>query len=321
MAAQAPNAAAPPQPLANLVLVDGVAEQEDPNTHGLSLVTDLKKEDFKLYDQRKEVAIQSLSAGAGTRPIALWLIVQCNDGSPADFGSNFIKPILQDLKTPLQHLAQRDVLGVAHWCADGSAKVDMAPGTDVDAALSAVDQVLGPKVANTSDRAAMQAMLHMVNMAVESTRNTKPGSGSDQPYMPVFLFLNGDQGGTDSREANTIIEALMESSGMVFGLGEVDMHHDVLEDVGSGQTYNQIHYYCRTTGGQFYSTTQTNLFAPTLDYIISQLHARYTLAFQPAKIDGKPHELRVDLNKEAQSRFPKTTPRFRIECIPRPAKP
>jgi hypothetical protein len=300
-------------------MVDGVAEQEDPNTHGQSLVTQLKKEDFRLYDQRKEVAIQSLNSGSDTRPVALWLIVQCNDGSPADFGSNFIKPILQDLKTPLQHLSQRDVLGVAHWCADGSSKVDMAPGTDVDAALSAVDQVLGPKVANTSDRGAMQAMLHMVNSAVDSTKATKP-SGSDQPYMPVFLFLNGDQGGTDSREANVIIEALMESSGMVFGLGEVDMHHDVLEDVGSGQTYNQIHYYCRTTGGQFYSTTQTSLFAPTLDYIISQLHARYTLTFQPAKMDGKPHELRVDLTKDAQSRFPKTTPRFRIECIPKPAK-
>jgi len=37
-------------------------------------------------------------------------------------------------------------------------------------------------------------------------------------------------------------------------------------------------------------------------------------------MDGKPHELRVDLTKEAQSRFPKTTPRFRIECIPHPAK-
>jgi len=320
MAAQAPGTATAAQPQANLVLVDGVAEQEDPNTHGQSLVTQLKKEDFRLYDQRKEVAIQSLISGSDTRPVALWLIVQCNDGSPADIGSNFIKPILQDLKTPLQHLSQRDVLGVAHWCADGSSKVDMAPGTDVDAALSAVDQVLGPRVTNSSDRGAMQAMLHMVNMAVESTKNIKPSGGSTQPYMPVFLFLNGDQGGTDSREANVIIEALMESSGMVFGLGEVDMHHDVLEDVGSGQTYNQIHYYCRTTGGQFYSTTQTSLFAPTLDYIISQLHARYTLAFQPAKMDGKPHELRVDLTKEAQSRFPKTTPRFRIECIPHPAK-
>lgn len=319
MAAQPPGAPATAQPQNNLVLVDGVAEQEDPNTHGLNLLTQLKKEDFRLYDQRKEVSIQTFSTGQDTRPIALWLIVQCNDGSPADFGSNFIKPLLPDLKAPLQHLSQRDVLGVAHWCADGSSKVDMAPGSDVDAALNAVDQVLGPKVSNTSDRGAMQAMLHMVNSAVESTKATKP-TGSDQSYMPVFLFLNGDQGGTDSREANVIIEALMESSGMVFGLGEVDMHHDVLEDVGSGQTYNQIHYYCRTTGGQFYSTTQTSLFPSTIDYIISQLHARYTLGFQPAKMDGKPHELRVDLTRDAQSRFPKTTPRFRIECIPKPAK-
>ncbi len=320
MAAQAPNPAAAAQPQATLTLVDGVAEQEDPSTHAPVLLTQLKKEDFRLFDNRKEVAIQSFSAGADARPIALWLIVQCNTGIPADFGSLFIKGSLQDIKPSLQHLGQQDLLGVAHWCDDGQARIDMAPGTDVDAALSAVDQVLGPKVANANDRAGMQAMLHMVNMAVESTKNAKPSGGATQPYMPVFLFLNGDQGGTDSREANTIIEALMESSGMVYGLGEVELHHDVLEDVGSGQTYNQVHYYCRTTGGQFYSTTQTNLFPPTIDYIISQLHARYTLGYQPAKMDGKPHELRVELTKEAQSRFPKTTPRFRIECIPKPAK-
>jgi hypothetical protein len=321
MAAQAPSPAATAQPQATLTLVDGVAEQEDPSTHAPVLLTQLKKEDLRLFDNRKEVTIQSFSAGQDTRPIALWLIVQCNTGIPADFGSLFIKGSLQDLKPALNHLSQRDVLGVAHWCDDGQAKVDMAPGTDVDAALSAVGQILGPKVANANDRAGELAMLHMVNMAVESTKSTKPIGGATQPYMPVFLFLYGDQGGTDSREANTVIEALMESSGMVFGLGEVDMHHDVLEDVGSGQTYNQAHYYARTTGGQYYSTTQTNLFPPTLDYIISQLHARYTLGFQPTKMDGKPHELRVELTRDAQNRFPKTTPRFRIECIPRSAKP
>jgi hypothetical protein len=138
--------------------------------------------------------------------------------------------------------------------------------------------------------------------------------------MPVLLFLYGDQGGTDSREANSNIQALVESSGMVFGLSLIEIHHDIQEDIGSGQTFNQAHYYSRTTGGQYYSTSQTELFGPTLDYIVSQLHARYTLGFQPSKLDGKPHELRVELTKDAQNRFPKTTLRFRIECFPLPPK-
>jgi hypothetical protein len=321
MEAQAPGTVSTSQLQSALTLVDGVAEQENPATHGPVLLTQLKKTDLRLFDNRKEVTIQTFSAGPDTRPIALWLIVQCSTGTPADFGSNFIKGNLQDLKPALMHLSRRDVLGVAHWCDDGQAKIDSAPGTDVDAALKAVDQVLGAKVANANDRAGEQAMLQMVRMVGEGTQGAKPSTSAGQAYMPVFLFLYGDQGGTDSREANSIIESVLETSGMVFGLSMVELHHDVLEDVGSGQTFNQAHYYSRTTGGQYYSTSQTNLFGPTLDYIIAQLHARYTLGFQPSKLDGKPHELRVELTKDAQSRFPKTTLRFRIECIPLPPKP
>jgi hypothetical protein len=288
----------------------------------------LKQADFRLFDNRKEVTIQSFATGRDTRPIVLWLIVQCSTGSPPDWGSNFIKGKTQLLKPALEHLASRDLVGVAHWCDDGQAKVDVAPGTSVDAALQGVEQVLNLKVANANDRAGEESMAHMVRMVDDSTRNSKSSlpagtqSGPDagQTYMPVFLFLYGDQGGTDSREANTIIENVMETSGMVYGLSVVEIHHDVLEDVGSGQTFNQAHYYSRATGGQYYSTTQTELFGPTLDYIIGQLHVRYTLGFKPAKMDGKPHDLRVELTKDAQSRFPKTTLRFRAEYIPIPPK-
>jgi hypothetical protein len=316
--AQAPGPGPTPPAQSSLTLVDGVAEQENPVNHGTMLLTKLQKSDLRLFDNRKEVAIQTFAEGPETRPIALWLIVQCSTGDPPDFGSAFMKGKTQVLQPALQHLSNRDVLGVAHWCDDGQAKVDYAPGKDVDAALSAVEQVLNVKVANANDRAGELAMHSMVRMVVESTLNARPGG--DQSLMPVLLFLYGDQGGTDSREANSIIQDLVESSGMVFGLSLIELHHDIQEDIGSGQTFNQAHYYSRTTGGQYYSTSQTELFGPTLDYIVSQLHARYTLGFEPSKLDGKLHELRVELTKDAQNRFPKTTLRFRIECFPHPPK-
>lgn len=58
------------------------------------------------------------------------------------------------------------------------------------------------------------------------------------------------------------------------------------------------------------------LFAPALDYIITQVHLRYTLGFKPAKLDGKTYQLRVELTRDAQKRFLKTTLRFRSEYIP-----
>lgn len=317
--AQSPVPASTPQTQASMMPVDGVAEQENPATHGLGLLTQLKKTDLRLFDNRKEVAIQSFAAGAETRPIALWLVVQCGTGSPPDFGSTFMKGKTQILKPALQHLGKRDFIGVAHWCDNGQANVDFAPGKDVDGALKTVEEVFNGKVSNVNDRAGQLAMHSMVRALVESTHSIKVEG--DQPLMPVLLFLYGDQGGTDSREANGIIQDLVESSGMVFGLSLIEIHHDIMEDVGSGQTFNQAHYYARTTGGQYYSTSRTELFGPTLDYIITQLHLRYTLGFQPSKLDGKPHELRVEMTKDAQNRFPKTTLRFRIECFPLPPKP
>jgi hypothetical protein len=316
--AQAPGPGPTPPAQSSLTLVDGVAEQESPVNHGTMLLTKLQKSDLRLFDNRKEVTIQTFAEGPDTRPVALWLIVQCGTGAPPDFGSTFMKGKTQVLQPALQHLSNRDVLGVAHWCDDGQAKVDYAPGKDVGAALSAVEQVLSAGVANANDRAGQLALHNMVQAVVESTRNLTPAGG--QSLMPVLLFLYGDQGGTDSREANSNIQALVESSGMVFGLSLIEIHHDIQEDIGSGQTFNQAHYYSRTTGGQYYSTSQTELFGPTLDYIVSQLHARYTLGFQPSKLDGKPHDLRVELTKDAQNRFPKTTLRFRIECFPHPPK-
>jgi hypothetical protein len=59
-----------------LALVDGMAEQENRETHNTGLLTTLQKTDFRLFDNGREVAIQAFDVGVEhtTRPIALWLI-------------------------------------------------------------------------------------------------------------------------------------------------------------------------------------------------------------------------------------------------------
>jgi len=37
----------------------------------------LKKEDLQVFDNGHRVAIKTFDTGAGTRPIALWFVVQC----------------------------------------------------------------------------------------------------------------------------------------------------------------------------------------------------------------------------------------------------
>ena len=61
----------------SLVLVDVISQYP---RSGLP-IRDFKKEDFRLFDNRHEVRISTFDAGAryDTRPIAVWLVVICNE--------------------------------------------------------------------------------------------------------------------------------------------------------------------------------------------------------------------------------------------------
>jgi hypothetical protein len=311
-----------------LTLVDGIAEGENKETHNLELLTTLQKTDFRLFDNGHEVEIHSFDSGVSTRPIVLWLIVQCNMGFPADWASGFLRGKTQYLRPALQHLNKDDLIGVAHWCDDGQSRIDVAPGTDVNAALEGVEEILGGKKIEGEARTGEMAMQRMIRSVDESTRTSKPPHAvglqirpeMDNSRLPVFLFLYGDHSGTLAAEASSILSDILESSGMAFGLSTAKPIWDMpLADV-PGRTENLVHYYSMNTGGQYYSTANPQLFAPTLDYIITQLHLRYTLGFKPSVLDGKMHELRVELTKDAQHRFLKTMLRFRREYIPLPTQ-
>jgi hypothetical protein len=314
-AADSAPAAQAPKPLTQ---VAAVVEQEDKQTHNLGLLSTLTKTDFRLFDNGHEVPIQSFSAGMDrSRPIALWLIVQCNMGIPDDQASGFIRGKTQYLTPALRHLEDDDLIGVAHWCEDGQAKIDVAPGTSVDAALQGVETVLAAPAYLGHNAQADLALWQMVQLVTKSSKAQTPAR------LPVLLFLHGDfsgdQGTIDVRISNQILTDITGNSGLVFGLGVGTKDQNALESMRSGGVAGHfVHNFCVKSGGQYYTTARPELFAPTLDYILSQLHLRYTLGFAPAKLDGKTHDLRVELTKDAQKRFPKTTLRFRGEYVASP---
>jgi hypothetical protein len=195
--------------------------------------------------------------------------------------------------------------------------------------LEGVEEVLNGKKIEGEARMGEMAMQRMIRSVDESTRTSKPPHAVglqiraeiDNSRLPVFLFLYGDHSGTLAVEASRILSDILESSGMAFGLSTAkQIWYMPLADV-PGRTENLVHYYAMNTGGQYYSTADPQLFALTLDYIITQLHLRYTLGFKPAVFDGKPHDLHVELTKDAQGRFPKTTLRFRAKYYAIPPKP
>jgi hypothetical protein len=87
---QQPRTSAQPPTIrvqSSLVLVDVIAQ--DPES-GLP-IRDFKKEDFRMFDNRREVRVATFDAGAryDTRSITLWLVVICNEGGIVGASAEF----------------------------------------------------------------------------------------------------------------------------------------------------------------------------------------------------------------------------------------
>jgi hypothetical protein len=311
-----------------LALVDVIAEIKEKSLHTRALLTELKKDDLRVFDNGHEMPVRSFDIGAHyeTRPIALWLIVQCNTGDPPQWNSEFLRNRTQLLKPALAGLHIDDAIGVAHWCDDGTASVDLPAGRDPGAAVAAVDGLINEHAVLEENRKSEVAMRKMFRMVLDNVHQATP------QRLPVFLFLygddcgsreaasrrflHGDYCGTHEDEAHRIIENVLETSGVVFGMNDNGRPYNAEDMFRDGKIFHLVHYYSQETGGQFYSTTDPRLFSSALDYILLQLHLRYTIGFAPLQVDGKRHTLKVELTKEAAKRFPGAELRYRQEYVP-----
>ncbi len=311
----------------SLTLVDVIAEKAKTGLHSREMLTNLRRDDFRIFDNGHEMPILSFDIGTQntTRPVVLWLIVQCGeyqaDGSrmPPGYHSMFMSGKAQLLRPALAHLGEDDAVGVAHWCDNGDAEIDLAPGNDTSAALAKMETILEQKPVLGTNRRGELAMQRMIRMILRNTHQTSPSR------LPVFLFLYGDQCATYVNEANSILRDLLETSGVVYGLNDGSWPYapqsnfpQIAEDVDpqGKQIYYLVHFYSRETGGDVYSASNPSLFSVALDYILAQLHFRYTIGFRPEKLDGKRHPLKVELTDAAKERFPSAQLRYRPEYIP-----
>jgi hypothetical protein len=296
----------------SMTLVDVVAEETKTAQHSRALITDLKKDDFRVLDNGREMPIEAFDAGI-TRtasPVALWLIVQCNMGFPVEWASMFMRGRTQLLRPALLHLNKDDVVGVAHWCDNEDAKIDLQPTRDVDAALATIETIFRGRVPPENNPAGERAMPRMMELALANVANTKPAR------VPVFLFLYGDHNAAYAETADRILKDLLQTSAIVFGLNDQDLHYNPANFSDGGKVWHLVHYYSTETGGQYYSTSHPELFSGALDYMLTQMHLRYVLGFKPLKLDGKRHVLRVELTQEAKRRYHDPELRFRTEYIP-----
>jgi hypothetical protein len=290
-----------------MVLVD-VFSQDPAN--GLPL-RDLKEEDFRVFDDRRGVPIASFASGARylARPLMLWLVVLCNEGGKLGGSKEFAGKELFLLPV-LDHLDKRDTVGVAHWCDNGDARLDLFPTKDHDSPIRVLAETLKPisfHVGANSYLLGEDTYRKMVRLILQDAYHRNP-----QP-LPVILFLDSDYTVQRRHHVDQVVADVLETSGIVFGIK--DDLVQTAQVVGNGELGQVSHYMAEKTGGQYFSVPPQG-YAAALDMILTQLHFRYELGFVPSKMDGAHHEVRVELTKEAREKYKGVQLRFRPEYVP-----
>jgi len=135
-------------------------------------------------------------------------------------------------------------------------------------------------------------------------RNPKP--------LPVIVFLHGDYTGQPRQELDKLVDDFLETVGIVFGVR--NSQSPLLHSLG-GEQAEILHYMAKHTGGQYFSASPSG-YAAALEAVLTQLHFRYELGFTPSEIDGKRHELKVELTKTAKKKHKGVRLKFRPEYIP-----
>jgi hypothetical protein len=199
---------------------------------------------------------------------------------------------------------------VAHWCGDGTQAIDFAPSHDANAAVGALDNLLKQKAIEGTNRQAEDAMERMVGMLLAETERTTPRR------LPVIVFLYGDAGFAFEYEADAVLRDVLSTRGFIYGLNDAGYHFDSRAMFGGGQIYYEVHYLSQATGGNVIGTPDPRQFSKALDYILLQMHFRYTLGFRPILRDGKKHDLKVELTPGGRQKYADAVLRYRMQYIP-----
>jgi hypothetical protein len=293
-------------------LVDVIVTDKHANAPAQGLTQD----DFRVFDGRTPLAISSFAHAPDLppRPLVVWFVVQCPlEGIVASWvsnGSGFMKGKTASFAPVLHKLQANDVVGVAHWCDDGTFGVDLLPTPDRDAPSASIQTVLNAPMVRPTTESGMNALHDMVLRVRVTSQRATPG------YLPILIFLYGDHGGMYNDEANDMLDQPLGPSPLVYGINNGAVSVQKLQFHSQNWLYI-VHYLSDKTGGLVLSTWR-GAYDVELDHILTELQGRYQLGFIPPAFDGKQHELRIKLSDNARNKLKSSDLRFASTFIASP---
>ena len=205
-----------------------------------------------MFDNGNEVPITSFDSGAhySTRPFILWLAVICNEGGKIGGSKDFVgKERL--FRTALDHLDQHDSVGVAHRCDNGETRRDLLPAEDRDSPLRVLAETIKPipfQVSGNSNLVGEDTYRKMLRLIIQDAHRRNP-----QP-LPVIVFLDGDHTGQPRAELDQVVDDILKTSGIVFGIKD-EMSPKVY-GLANGEQAEISHYMAQQTGGQYFTAAE-----------------------------------------------------------------
>ena len=281
----------------------------------------LNLNDLEVLDDGKPVPLTGfLRPGeSGTRPVVLWIVVQCVMPGVINNGSGFLRGFTTDLASGLTHLGLGEAYGVAHWCDDGAVSLDLQPNRRIVQLGPTLAAVLGPTVnPPTNPFLGEAALLKVIRDAIEATSRFNPRA------MPVLVFLYGDHTAADARQVDHLTQQLLAVPATVFLVnnGLADPPHAAFREIPM-----VLGHLAGETGGSYFHVPFGDhdplVFAQAIATVLDRLHSRYQLSWLPRRPDNQEHRLALRLTSAARKAHPGTELRARNTYLasPQPATP
>lgn len=259
----------------SLVVVNATVQEQETGKP----VTDLGSQDFLVFDNGHpaETAIFVGAASRDRQPVTIWFLLRCPGRNRINRGSRFIVRKSQLFRPMLDSLRSEDTVGVAHWCGNGDAKIDLAPTPDREGPLPAIDAILHQSSTKPAKLAEEKALLQTLDLIVDS-----PHSRS---YPPVILLLY--DGGVDMQkdEAEVLAKRVTYKGAALYQI--------TAEPPGSA-----LHFITKESGGRVVRVRHDD-YAEAVKHVFDALQCRYTLGVVPRSNDGQWHQLQVQLTQSA----------------------
>jgi Ca-activated chloride channel family protein len=111
----------------------------------------------------------------------------------------------------------------------------------------------------------------------------------------VLIFSDGEDTASRTRLGN-VIERARDEEVMVYAIGLEVNYFDGMRQVRS-RPDDGLRRLAEETGGGYFELERTADLAPTFTRVAQELHSQYVIGFTPENLDGRVHQLRVEVSQ------------------------